>query len=467
MLRTRQQNVHQHQLAPVNTNFARTNRATGNGGISLRDVVRQQQERDSLAFQAQAATTAAAASATAPLPRVAVARPLSPLVVGQDQLNNQPPVGDGVDLNGGAQDMSINYRMGMFVPVGDDGEIIQNDNNNNRNIFLHTILNQRIRNRTRRFLLNMQNTLNYFYGVGVGGNLNNNNNNNNNNNDNQNNNQINTIRRVRMINLRNLQRINLDSIQITPTQLAEGDVNVAATATSATTSVTSTASNIVTPTVVNSSPPSPTTSIGLVPVAATTASTTAPGDDSGATDTRTTYQRNYEENNFIFPIEVANTAATVQPPTTTVTVEPSIIDSANNTGDYSAQLIASVESKQNSCNKSSSNNCNCSSSNSNSSNCNNCKKEDEIIPSSQTQMERVGSDSGYGDQMMISDGGSSSLDGKLLNDNNVSHAVGSGSSSKSSSGGVDGGGDDDVEFVVVGGDDERKNLVEQENIRLD
>lgn len=138
-----------------------------------------------------------------------------------------------------------------------------NDNNNNQNLLLNHrwenyYLNQRmpdLRNRALNIAINLRNFLaDNVFGVGVV------------NNDNNNGNFV--RRRVRMINLRNLQQINLGSIQIVPTinvqpieELAEGVVGGGAVETA-----------VETPTV----------------------SSTETMDD------RSNYQRNFEENNFIF-----------------------------------------------------------------------------------------------------------------------------------------------------------------------
>lgn len=179
-----------------------------------------------------------------------------------------------------------------------------NDNNNNQNLLLNHrwdnyYLNQHIpdfRNRALNLAINLRNFLaDNVFGVGV---VNNNNNNNRNM----------VRRRVRMINLRNLQQINLGSIQIVPTivepmeELADG---IAGAETAA----------VDTPTV----------------------------SSSETLDDRSNFQRNFEENNFIFNSGENSENNEENVATSPVTIESKSVDDASSNLYYSVAPVAQKE----------------------------------------------------------------------------------------------------------------------------
>lgn len=144
-----------------------------------------------------------------------------------------------------------------------------NDNNNNQNLLLNHrwdnyYINQRmpvLRNRALNLAINLRNFLaDNVFGVGI---VNNNNNNNGN---------VNVAhRRVRMINLRNLQQINLGSIQIIPTVTVQPIEELAAG-------------------IVDESTAEQPSGVDIPIVTS----------NETLMDDRSNFQRNFEENNFMF-----------------------------------------------------------------------------------------------------------------------------------------------------------------------
>lgn len=174
-----------------------------------------------------------------------------------------------------------------------------NDNNNNRNfinrgyVFNHALVPVPVmRNRAINLVTNLRNIItDYLSGAPPVPLINNNNTNNNNMN--------NATRRVRMINFRNLQRINLGSIQIIP---IANQVNINSTTATSAANSTATATAV---THTNATTPTPTTqpTNNLHGTDNLTYNSTVNTDDENV-DFRNNYQRNYEENNFIFPSTV-------------------------------------------------------------------------------------------------------------------------------------------------------------------
>lgn len=178
-----------------------------------------------------------------------------------------------------------------------------NDNNNNQNLLLNHRwdnyhINRHIpylRNRALNLAINIRNFLNdNVFGVGIV--INNNNNGNV------------VRRRIRMISLRNLQQINLGNIQIVPTIIEPIEAN------------------------------------GIVVDGSTTAETatvdTQTVSNNETMDSRSNYQRNFEENNFILNSGENSVNNEENVATTPVTIESKSKDDANSNLYYSVAPVA-------------------------------------------------------------------------------------------------------------------------------
>lgn len=210
-----------------------------------------------------------------------------------------------------------------------------NDNNNNQNLLLNHrwdnyYINQHLpdlRNRALNLAINLRNFLaDNVFGVGVVV-------------PNNDNNRNMVRRRVRMINLRNLQQINLGGIQIIPTngppvgqnveQIAEG-VYVARAVRQTPTPAAAAATTVDTP------------------IVDTPAVDTPIVSQNETLDNRSNFQRNFEENNFILTSASENSETNEENVATTpVTIESKSVDDASSNLYYSVAPVAQKDEATN------------------------------------------------------------------------------------------------------------------------